>query len=158
MTERPITHRRLPLLAAALALGLAAPTLAWAGTWAEPSAGTWAEPSAGTWAEAQEAFADLDDARGLQRLAQAAQEGDVRAMQAWALALKHGPALFPGRLRADPAQAAHWFDRLARHCLAARARADDGRPGPVAPACPGLPLAGGPQAGGTSSRQGAFLR
>ena len=92
---------------------------------------------AGTWEDAQAAFADLDDGLGLQRLAQAAQEGDVRAMHAWALALRHGPQLFPERLRADPALAAHWFDQLARRCGHLRAPADGSAPDTANPACPG---------------------
>lgn len=109
------------LLALALGLGLAAPPAA----------------RADTWDEAQAAFADLDDGRGLQRLAQAAQEGDVRAMHAWALALMHGPRLFPGRLQADAGQAARWFDALARHCVRQRAQAGGGAAGEADPACPG---------------------
>jgi TPR repeat protein len=71
---------------------------------------------AGTWDEAQQAFAEYNDAAGLRLLHQAADEGDVRAMQAWGLALLHGPRLFPGLLKSDPARAGTWFDKVAQHC------------------------------------------
>ena len=98
-----------------------------------------AQPAcASTWDDAQDAFAQHADAAGLQLLARAAAEGDARAMQAWGLALLHGPRLFPGLLQADARRAAEWFDRLAGHCGA-------DRPGAVEPTC--LAMAGGvPQA------------
>lgn len=89
------------------------------------------------WDDAQSAFAEFDDRQGLRLLAQAAQAGDARAMHAWALALRHGPRLFPGILRADAAQAAVWFDRVARHCLLQRVQVDVAAPD-AAP-CSGLP-------------------
>lgn len=135
MPGRP--HATATLLALALGLGLAAPPAA----------------RADTWDDAQAAFADRDDGLGLQRLAQAAQEGDARAMHAWALALKHGPRLFPGRLSTDAGQAGHWFDRLARHCVLLRAQADGGTTGPADPACPAPPTrrAADPPPGASSS-------
>ena len=80
-----------------------------------------ASAHAGTWGDAQSAFADYNDAAGLKLLQQAAQEGDARAVQAWGLALLHGPRLFPGLLQADRSAAAVWFEKLAQHCAAAPA-------------------------------------
>jgi hypothetical protein len=90
--------------------------------------------SASTWDDAQDAFLHHADAAGLRLLARAAGEGDARAMQAWGLALLHGPRLFPGLLQADAKRAAAWFDRLAGHCGVER-------PGAVEPTC--LAMAGG---------------
>jgi len=118
MTPHPTTPSPACAAAAALLLGLAC---------AQPAC-------AGTWDAAQDAFAQHADAAGLQLLARAAGEGDARAMQAWGLALRHGPRLFPGLLQADARLAADWFDRLAAHCRTPR-------PGPVAPVC--LAMAGG---------------
>ena len=91
-----------------------------------------ASARAGTWDDAQRAFADYNDPAGLALLQQAAQEGDARAMQAWGLALLHGPKLFPGRLQADTAQARIWLDKLAQHCVVAAAPVA----APVESACP----------------------
>jgi hypothetical protein len=73
------------------------------------------------WGEAQEAFAEYDDARGLWLLAQAAEAGDVRAMRALGLALRHGPRLFPVMQRADLVRSAYWLNRARAVCVAAPA-------------------------------------
>ena len=122
MTPHPTTPRRACAAAAALLLALAC---------LQPA-------SADTWDEAQDAFLQHADAAGLRLLARAAGEGDARAMQAWGLALLHGPRLFPGLLQADARGAVEWFDRLAGHCSAPRL-------GPVEPTCQAL-AAGVPRA------------
>jgi hypothetical protein len=81
--------------------------------------------AASTWDDAQDAFANYNDTSGLKLLEQAAEEGDLRAMQAWGLALLHGQRLFPTLLKAQPSQAAVWFDRVSRHCADAGTRATE---------------------------------
>lgn len=78
--------------------------------------------AASTWDDAQDAFANYNNTSGLKLLEQAAEEGDLRAMQAWGLALLHGQRLFPTLLKAQPSQAADWFDRVTRHCADAGTR------------------------------------
>lgn len=66
---------------------------------------------AGAWDDAQNAFAERDDRAGIVHLRRAADEGDPRAVRAYGLALRYGERLFPGALRADPAQAVMWLAR-----------------------------------------------
>lgn len=71
---------------------------------------------AGTWDSAQEAFRAYDDSRGLRLLEQAAEEGDVRAVQAWTLSLLHGQRLFPRLVKADDRQILAWLEGVAERC------------------------------------------
>jgi TPR repeat protein len=69
---------------------------------------------AGDWEDAQAAFSEYDDANGLRLLERAAHQGDLRAMQAWGMALLHGPKLFATLNKADPKQAVRWLDQVAQ--------------------------------------------
>jgi hypothetical protein len=71
---------------------------------------------AGTWDRAQAAFSEYDDLTGLKLLQQAAEEGDVRAVQAWTLSLLHRQRLFPRLVKADNRQVLAWLEGVAEHC------------------------------------------
>ncbi|MBL8345989.1 MAG: hypothetical protein JNN03_11145 [Rubrivivax sp.] len=72
-------------------------------------AGAGTAARADAWDDAQAAFSEFDDRRAFVHLRRAAEEGDARARVALGLALRFGERLYPGALKADAKESAHWL-------------------------------------------------
>ena len=71
---------------------------------------------ASTWDEAQTAFRAQEDARALELLEKAAEEGDLRALQPWTLILVRGEKLFAAFPKKSDDQVRDWFRKLGARC------------------------------------------